>query len=352
VPRRVCCCIAVLVLLAGVHQLAAEEVRRAERLGDRLCEQFGDTCDELRLVPAGEGAAETASLPSLGTASPDSEPEFGRKPPNTFLAIGLAAVAAAGSAMNAVVLEKPDRSFHFTDEGWFGKNTYAGGADKAAHFVDFYIISKEFSFLYNTLGYSRAESIGIGLGLSLLVGIINESGDGFTKYGFSLSDLTMDVAGGVTAAAISALGAHDLIGFRRGFLLPRYDVPECCPSDSRGQEYQNQIYTADLKLAGAARRLNLNIGPLRYLLLSATYATKGYATGVSALQERQVGFEIGLNVEEVLLGIGVRRDTWWGYVLHVVLDNIRVPFTAVGFQYDLNRQRWYGPGNGHSYSKR
>jgi len=36
--------------------------------------------------------------------------------------------------------------------------------------------------------------------------------------------------------------------------------------------------------------------------------------------------------------IGVRRDTWWGYGLHVVFDNFRVPFTAVGFQYDLQHR--------------
>ena len=29
---------------------------------------------------------------------------------------------------------------------------------------------------------------------------------------------------------------------------------------------------------------------------------------------------------------------------------IRVPFTSVGFQYGLNRGRWYGPGNGNQYS--
>jgi len=366
-----CCCVAAVVLVLGASPLAAEEAQRAERLLDR-CEPLhllptevetktvGDDCDALRLVPADErtalaqrpARAEMSLLDSLDAEPRYAEPEFGSRPPSKILTFGIAAGVAAGSAMNAVVLENPNRSFHFTDEGWFGKNTYAGGADKASHYVDFYIISKELSFLYNTLGYSRAESIAIGLGLTLLVGVINESGDGFSRYGFSLQDLTMDAAGGITAAAISALGANDLIGFREGFLLPLYSVPDCCPPGNVGQAYQNQLYTADLKLAGLARRLNLNIGPLRYLSFSTTYASKGYATGNPALHERQIGFEIGLNLEEALLAVGVGRDTWWGYMLHVVLDNVRLPFTAVGFQYDLNSKRWYGPGNGNSYSKR
>jgi hypothetical protein len=59
-----------------------------------------------------------------------------------------------------------------------------------------------------------------------------------------------------------------------------------------------------------------------------------------------------LNFEEILDSLGVRRDTWWGYGLHVVFDNFRVPFTSVGFQYDLNHGKWYGPGNGNQYSTR
>jgi hypothetical protein len=46
--------------------------------------------------------------------------------------------------------------------------------------------------------------------------------------------------------------------------------------------------------------------------------------------------------------LDVTRDRWWGYLLHVVVDNVRFPFTAVGFRYDLNHGRWYGPDSGNS----
>lgn len=99
-----------------------------------------------------------------------------------------------------------------------------------------------------------------------------------------------------------------------------------------------------------SRRLGRNIGPLRYLLFSVTYGSKFYPSGAPELRERQVGFEIGLNFEEILNSLGVRRDKWWGYGLHIVFDSIRVACTSVGFQYGLNRGRWYGPGNGNQYS--
>jgi hypothetical protein len=188
------------------------------------------------------------------------------------------------------------------------------------------------------------------VGLGLLAGIINETGDGINRYGFSYEDLVMDVSGAGLAALVSAVGVHDVVGFRTGILLPTYSVPS--GRGEVGEGYSSHIYTADLKLAGAARRLHLDIGPLRYLLFSVTYASKGYATGIANLRERQVGFEIGLNLEEILNSLGVRRETWWGYSLHAVLDNFRVPFTSVGFQYDLNAGKWYGPGNGNSYATR
>ena len=310
----------------------------------------GAPCDALAVGP-GCALASAAPLEGEASAPPPDEPGTAPRGPSRLWTYAIPAGVVAGALANPL-LETPYQSFHLANEGWFGRNTYAGGADKAAHFVDYYIISKELSFLYNTLGYSRLRSVGQGAALALLAGIINELGDGINKYGFSYEDLTMDAAGVLTAAVISGLGANDLVGFRRGFLLPAYSSPSCCPAGSVGQAYQNQIFTADLKLAGAANRLNLNVGPLRYLLVSVTYATKGYATGVPDLEERQVGIEIGLNNEEILNALGVRRTTWWGYVLHVVLDNVRVPFTSVGFQYNLNSGRWYGPGNGNSYSSR
>jgi hypothetical protein len=245
--------------------------------------------------------------------------------------------------------DSPLQSWRWAHEGWFGPNTYAGGADKAAHFVNYTILSKEMAYMYQKLGYSESASIWIGLGLSLLESLSNELGDGFNRYGFSLGDATMDTLGSGASALILATRTEDLFGFRTGFLLPRSTVT-CCAVVGKGHDYSYNIYTVDLKLAGVGRRLGLNIGPLRYLYFSVTYGSKFYPSGPPDLRERQVGFEIGLNFEEILNSLGVRREVWWGYGLHVILDNIRFPFTAVGFQYDMNHGKWYGPGNGNQYS--
>jgi len=258
-------------------------------------------------------------------------------------------IGMIGAGLITALTDSPLRSFRFTNEGWFGQNTYAGGADKAAHFVNYTILSREMIYLYQKLGYSEQASVWLGASMGLLEGLANEFGDGFNRYGFSPQDATMDTLGSAISGVLMATRNEDLIGFRTGFLFPKSTVT-CCAVPGKGGDYSYKIYTADLKLAGASRRLGLDIGPLRYLFFSVTYGSKFYPSGAVNLRERQVGFEIGLNFEEILNSLGARRDTWWGYGLHVILDNIRVPFTSVGFQYDLNHGRWYGPGNGNQYS--
>ena len=151
-------------------------------------------------------------------------------------------------------------------------------------------------------------------------------GDGFTRHGFSPEDFAMDAARATTASLIAVTHTKDLLGMRTSHL----------PSDT----YTHDVYSADFKISGLAQRLGINIGPLRWLLFSVTYGTKGYRVQPPIEHERQVGFEIGLNVQQILNDVGVKQNTWWGYSRHLVGDNLRFPFTAVGMRYDLNHGKW------------
>ena len=50
-----------------------------------------------------------------------------------------------------------------------------------------------------------------------------------------------------------------------------------------------------------------------------------------------------------LRAAGLRNDHWWQRVLFVILDSVRIPYTSVGVQYDLNHKKWRGPGIGDPY---
>lgn len=254
-----------------------------------------------------------------------------------------AAVAVAGSALNAYA-EEPRYPWHVTNEGWFGENTYAGGADKASHFVSYYAVTRVMNEFNLAFKASKDQSALIAAGTSFLAGVATEIGDGTNKYGFSWEDLAADTIGAATGLAIIHFGLDDLVGFRFG-IVPAPNPPV----GGLGKDYSAEIYTGDLKISGLGQRAKFNPGPARFLLLSFTYGTKGYPYSDPIVRQRQVGIEIGINFGEVLQALHVPKHKWWGVVLYTFFDIVRIPYTAVGYRYDLNNGKWYGPDTGNSF---
>ena len=243
-------------------------------------------------------------------------------------------VTALGAVTaNSLIGYETNHSFQIHREGFFGADTVNGGADKASHLTDYFVIASVFEDAYRMLGYSENAAILWGLGLAVSTGLANEVSDGFTRHGFSWEDLVMDAAGAAAASAVSLTRTRDLFGMRTSHL----------PSDT----YTHDVYSVDFKLSGLGQRLGVNLGPLRWLLFSVTYGSKGYRVSPPIQKQRQLGLEIGLNLQQILNDVGVKRNTWWGYSLHLVADNIRFPFTAVGMRLDLNTGKWHGPNNGN-----
>lgn len=341
-----------LVLLAFPRPVSAEESLRPFSImsADQLSLDSGDiplpvrSCPEPRLSPVDLGVnecwsrgIELAAVDDVRLAAKsagESGSMSGETRPRRLLGALLAGVPLAATAANST-LGYNHRSFHIDNEGFFGAKTDDGGADKASHFADYHIAAKELTYLYQRLNYSEREALLMGFAVSSLAGLVNELGDGFTRHGFSPEDLVMDVLGAGTATLIGATRTGDLVGIRTSHL----------PGDT---PYIHDVYAADLKLAGVARRLGVEVGPLRFLLLSVTYAAKGYkGHGPTADSQQQVGIEIGLNLEEILNAVGARRNSWWAYPLHILADNVRFPYLAVGFRYDMTHGKWRGPNNGN-----
>jgi hypothetical protein len=266
--------------------------------------------------------------------------------PHTFWIAAVTVVTLLGSAENSF-REEPNQKFHFTNEGWFGRNTYAGGADKASHFVSYYVVAKLLSGVYGELGLPADQARLLGAGVSTFAGFITELGDGRGHYGFSYEDLVMDALGTVTFLGVAHYGLGDLIGFSAG-LVPRPRLV-CCPYGGFGTDYTQVIYSGDLKVAGLARRARFDPGPARFLLLSLTYGSKGYPFANPDVRERQIGLFVGVNFVEILRTAGVPEGRWWGKILYFLFDVIRIPYTQIGYQYDINRGRWHGPSIGDSF---
>jgi hypothetical protein len=294
--------------------------------------------------PAAPETTAAASLQGAPLVTPPLRlPDKGRM---TWVTAGVLVGSAVSSLSGGWT--RHFESFHFTEEGWFGRGTYAGGADKVSHLVLYNILARELRIGYERMGYETDRAYAMGFGVALAGGLIVELGDGIAIFGFSWEDLLTDAIGAGSAVLISRSGLDDLVGFRFG-PVPSKTPPACCRLNKEGKDYSKEIYTADIKLAGAAKRLGWGIGPARFLYLSMTYGSKGYKFSYPEFRQRDIGVELGVNFTEILTAAGVRDTTWWGRPLFIFFNSVRIPFTAIGYRYDLNHHRWHGPDSGENY---
>ena len=282
--------------------------------------------------------------PSILPIRPPSDPELVRR--DTLRASG--AVLLAVPVLGELLWWRNEETerFHTTRENWFSKDTYAGGADKVSHVFGGYAFSRELAWQFEKLGNSPARSRALATGMAALTGVLVEGGDGFSVYGFSWEDVFSDLVGSAFAAAIGAAKIDDLVGIRLGYVRTKIP-PKCCRATAYGSDYSREIYSFDVRLDSALRRLGVaKPGPARFLLLSLTYGSKGYRFSPVESRERNVGFDLGLNVVEVLRAVGVREDTWWGLPILRFFNYYRLEYTAWGWRYDFNHGRWSGFGTG------
>ena len=332
------------LLLAGVQPARAEPLTAFEPAarGTGFAESF-DRALRSQSVPTIALLPASAYFSESGDTGATVETE---SKPHTFWIAVISAATAAGSAYNSFG-DGPSEKWHFTNEGWLGQYTYAGGGDKASHIVSFYMVAKLLGGVYEELGMKRDSAALLAAGVSTFAGFVTELGDGRGRYGFSYEDLVTDTIGAATFLAISHYHLEDLLSLSGG-IVPIPDYP-CCYDGAFGKDYTQEIYAANLKIDGLARRMHFRPGPARFLLFSVSYSAKGYPYADPVIRERQIGFSVGINFGQVMKEIGVPQEVWWGKILYFLFDVLRIPYTQIGMYYDLNNGNWYGPGIGDQW---
>ena len=107
-------------------------------------------------------------------------------------------------------------SFQTDNEGWFGQNTYEGGADKAGHAYGTYVMTRLLTRTFEAVGNDPGRALRLGTWTSLGVMTGVEVIDGFSKkYSFSMEDVVMNTAGAAFAVLSEAVpGVDALLDFR------------------------------------------------------------------------------------------------------------------------------------------
>lgn len=98
----------------------------------------------------------------------------------------------------------------FHDEGWFGLDTYAGGADKLGHMFSNYAIARGTTQILRGSGWHPVTASLVSSGLTLSFFTMLEIKDGFHRgFGFSWGDMVANVTGNVLAQSMENIPALD-----------------------------------------------------------------------------------------------------------------------------------------------
>ncbi|XOF33718.1 MAG: DUF2279 domain-containing protein [Candidatus Electrothrix sp. YB6] len=160
--------------------------------------------------------------------------------------------------------------FHFSDEGWFEKDSKYGGADKAGHFWATCTLSEAFIGLYKHWGYDRETARSYGVLSAWTVQAVMELDDATSEtQGFDWGDMTMNTLGALTGMLMEYYPDLDRkIDFRVEYA---FNVPVNGIFD----DYSNMYYALVVKLAGFDE---LEDSWLQWTELHAGYFSRGYDT--------------------------------------------------------------------------
>lgn len=208
--------------------------------------------------------------------------------------VGLFNAAAVGGVLTygTLMWNYWEKTPHSQSEGWFGRDTKHGGADKTGHMYTGYVASRICSNIYQGWGYDKADAAGLGAMTSLLFTGAMETGDSFSGFGFSPEDMISNTAGaglGYLLERYPDLG--EFIDYRLEY------APSRITKDPT-TDYEHLRYLFAFRLAGFDA---LKDSPFRYVDLLAGYYTRNYHGDVPQdRRERDVFIGVGLDLAELI----------------------------------------------------
>lgn len=227
-------------------------------------------------------------------------------------------------------------NFRSQNEGWFGRSTYSGGADKLGHFYMTYAGTRLFSRAFEWAGQEQAQARELAAWLMFGTFTAIEVLDGYSRqWSFSREDVVMNVAGIGLGLLLEAKPDLDkLLDVRVHYL------PSSGSNFDPFGDYSGQIYLLVAKAAGIPQWSNHPL--LRYLEFGIGYGTRGFSKDGDVppgQRERNIYVGISLNLSALLDDKVFTRPGPHGRTQRAVdtfLEFVQVPGTGVAVKHSLD----------------
>lgn len=298
---------------SGMAQPAPDQEPRAEATRDSLQTQANPTASK---------APQTAKPEGPDLKSPD--------PTAHWYSFGLGLGLSAMGSVTWKFVTKWTGSFDTIDEGWFGKGTYAGGADKLGHMYTDFVLGRGLYKLYRAHHYTKRDAIFYSFVAGATTRSIMEVADGFTTYEFSVGDLIFNMAGATSNALLLMDDALADTFYMSWSYLPSKEIYQGYqdPLDF-STDYSGMVFGLNAEIEGVRRLM----GATRPTFWDDTYVGVNYFTRYFRQpeynrRERYIGLSIGLSLDKEL------PDDHWG---RPVLKFVKLPYTFAGVAYSLDR---------------
>lgn len=288
-----------------------------------------------------EGASQALNMPSSSSTEadeahpdPDSAKPFDASPapdPKAHLwGAGLGLGLSIGGSIAWKFSTKWSGSFNTKDEGWFGKETYAGGADKLGHMYTDFILGRSLFRLYQAHHYSRQDSIFYAFISGSIARTLMEVADGFTTYHFSYGDLLFNMIGS-TSNALLLLDEDIADTFYMSWSYLSSTEAQAGYHDpfDFSTDYSGMVFGLNADIYGLRRMIGSNSTSWSdYTFVGIDYYTRQFRQPDDDKRERFIG---------VSYGLALHRLSAEDSVIAPMLRFVKLPFTFAGFAYSLDR---------------
>lgn len=225
--------------------------------------------------------------------------------------------------------------------GFFGRDTYAGGADKVGHAYSAYVSTALVAFTYESLGLDRTRAAWWAGVFSFVLFNGFELIDGFdSRFGFEPGDVLMNTLGvglGVLTRLSPTVGS--LLAFRLGYWPTQDFLGHDRTVTKFINDYSGMTFHLDVRLKGVMEVAGRDPGLLRYGLVGFAFRTENYSPIRRDAERRQLlGLHLGLSLPELLRAWS--EDDPGVEPFARVGDYLAVPFLGVTVFHETWRDEW------------